>query len=178
MCPSHRRAIVDRQQSWPRHHRNHAPLETSKAFGHEVVAARGFIRPPQTIGMVERFNGRISDVLKANRFDSRLHLEQTHHQHARLSKQSRRVEFVGHGPHCDALRSSAITGMIAPSHHLPRCPTARPCPLEIVSAQPPGHIDDLANEIQPRHPLGLHRPPVQCCGIDAAQRHLCRPVAF
>ncbi len=32
---------------------------------------------PQTNGMVERFNGRISDVLKTNRFDSALDLEQT-----------------------------------------------------------------------------------------------------
>ena len=32
---------------------------------------------PQTNGMVERFNGRISDVLKTNSFDSALDLEQT-----------------------------------------------------------------------------------------------------
>ena len=32
---------------------------------------------PQTNGMVERFNGRISDVLKTNRFDNALDLEQT-----------------------------------------------------------------------------------------------------
>ena len=30
---------------------------------------------PQTNGMVERFNGRISDGLKTNRFDSALDLE-------------------------------------------------------------------------------------------------------
>ncbi len=38
------------------------------------------LTPPkslQTNGMVERFNGRISDVLKTNRFDSALDLEQT-----------------------------------------------------------------------------------------------------
>ena len=34
-------------------------------------------KSPQTNGMVERFNGRISDVLKTNRFDSALDLEQT-----------------------------------------------------------------------------------------------------
>lgn len=34
-------------------------------------------RTPKTNGMVERFNGRISDVLKTNRFDSALDLEQT-----------------------------------------------------------------------------------------------------
>ena len=34
-------------------------------------------KSPQTNGMVERFNGRIADVLKTNRFDSTLDLEQT-----------------------------------------------------------------------------------------------------
>jgi len=34
-------------------------------------------KSPQTNGMVERFNGRISDVLRTNRFDSALDLEQT-----------------------------------------------------------------------------------------------------
>jgi len=34
-------------------------------------------KSPQTNGMTERFNGRISDVLKTNRFDSALDLEQT-----------------------------------------------------------------------------------------------------
>ncbi len=38
------------------------------------------LTPPkssQTNGMVERFNGRIADVLKTNRFDSALYVEQT-----------------------------------------------------------------------------------------------------
>ena len=34
-------------------------------------------KSPQTNGMVERFNGRIADVLKTNRFDSALDLEKT-----------------------------------------------------------------------------------------------------
>jgi hypothetical protein len=34
-------------------------------------------KSPQTNGMVERFNGRTADVLKTNRFDSALDLEQT-----------------------------------------------------------------------------------------------------
>ncbi len=34
-------------------------------------------RTPQTNGMVERFNGRIADVLKTHRFDSGEELEQT-----------------------------------------------------------------------------------------------------
>ena len=35
------------------------------------------VRRPQTNGMVERFNGRISDVLASHRFDSRADLETT-----------------------------------------------------------------------------------------------------
>jgi transposase InsO family protein len=34
-------------------------------------------RTPKTNGMVERFNGRISDVLKTNRFNFALDMEQT-----------------------------------------------------------------------------------------------------
>jgi transposase InsO family protein len=41
-------------------------------------------KSPQTNGMVERFNGRISDVLKINHFDSTLDLEQTLMRHANL----------------------------------------------------------------------------------------------
>jgi transposase InsO family protein len=41
-------------------------------------------KSPQTNGMVERFNGRISDVLKTNRFDSALDLEQTLMRYAHL----------------------------------------------------------------------------------------------
>ena len=33
-------------------------------------------RSPQTNGMVERFNGRIAELLKGRRFDSRAHLEE------------------------------------------------------------------------------------------------------
>jgi 2-dehydro-3-deoxyphosphooctonate aldolase (KDO 8-P synthase) len=64
------------------------------------------------------------------------------------------------------------------SHGLPRRPARGPGPLEIVPAQPAGHIDDLADEIEPRHPLRRHRPPVKRRGIDAPQRHLGRPVAL
>ena len=41
-------------------------------------------KSPQTNGMVERFNGRISDVSKTNRFDSTLDLEQTLLRHVVL----------------------------------------------------------------------------------------------
>ena len=42
-------------------------------------------KSPQTNGMVERFNGRISDVLKTNRFDGALDLEQTLMRYVHLS---------------------------------------------------------------------------------------------
>lgn len=42
------------------------------------------LRTPQTNGMVERFNGRISDILKTHRFDSALDLEQTLHRYVTL----------------------------------------------------------------------------------------------
>ena len=45
------------------------------------------IRQPQTNGMVERFNGRISDILKTHHFRSRLDLEQTLHRYVSLYNQ-------------------------------------------------------------------------------------------
>ena len=41
-------------------------------------------RTPKTNGMVERFNGRISDVLKTNRFNPALDLEETLLRYAAL----------------------------------------------------------------------------------------------
>ena len=41
-------------------------------------------RSPQTNGMVERFNGRIADILKTHHFDSALDLEQTLHRYVTL----------------------------------------------------------------------------------------------
>ncbi len=45
----------------------------------ELGIAHRLIKPrrPQTNGMVERFNGRIADVLRTNRFDSATSLEAT-----------------------------------------------------------------------------------------------------
>ena len=53
----------------------HAFDQLCAAFGieHRLTG----IRKPQTNGMVERFNGRISDSLKTHHFQSRLDLEQT-----------------------------------------------------------------------------------------------------
>lgn len=44
-------------------------------------------RTPQTNGMVERFNSRISDIFKTYRFDSALDLEQTLHRYVTLFNQ-------------------------------------------------------------------------------------------
>jgi hypothetical protein len=41
-------------------------------------------RTPHTNGMVERFNGRIADVLKTDRFSSRGNLAQTLHRYVHL----------------------------------------------------------------------------------------------
>ena len=41
-------------------------------------------RTPQTNGMVERFNDRISDVLKTHHFNSALDMEQTLMRYAKL----------------------------------------------------------------------------------------------
>ena len=48
-------------------------LCTELGIEHRLIPPKS----PQTNGMVERFNGRISDVLKTNRFDNALDLEQT-----------------------------------------------------------------------------------------------------
>jgi transposase InsO family protein len=42
---------------------------------------------PQTIGMVERFNGRIEEVLQSHRFRSGEDLETTLHRYVRLTNQ-------------------------------------------------------------------------------------------
>lgn len=48
-------------------------LCTEPGIEHRLTSPKS----PHTNGMVERFNGRISDVPKTNRFDSALDLEQT-----------------------------------------------------------------------------------------------------
>ena len=43
------------------------------------------------------------------------------------------------------------------SHHAARCVAAGPGPLEVVAAQPAGHVQHLANEVQAGDALGFHR---------------------
>ena len=63
-------------------------------------------------------------------------------------------------------------------HRLPRRPAAGPGPLEIVAAEPAGDVDDLADEIEPRHVARLMRLGVERPRVDAAERHFGGAVAF
>ncbi len=65
------------------------------------------IRPrhPQTNGMVERFNGRISEVLATTRFQSGEHLEQTLQRYAALYNQSIPQKALGHITPQEALKN-------------------------------------------------------------------------
>ena len=56
-----------------------------------------------------------------------------------------------------------------PSGELAGAVTGRPCPLEVIAAEPAGHIDHLADEVETRHGAGFHRLGRQGGGIDAAQ---------
>jgi transposase InsO family protein len=62
-------------------------------------------RHPQTNGMVERFNGRISDVLATTRFDSAADLEATMLRYAHLYNQHIPQRALGHKTPVEALKS-------------------------------------------------------------------------
>ena len=55
---------------------------------------------------------------------------------------------------------------------------AGPGPLEIVAAEPAGHIDDFADEIEARHTPRLHRLRGELAGVDAADGHFRFRIAF
>ena len=55
--------------------------------------------------------------------------------------------------------------------NLARGVPAGPGPLEIVAAQPAGHIDHFADEIKSRHPPRFHRFGRQLAGFDSAHGH-------
>ena len=61
-------------------------------------------RTPQTNGMVERFNGRISEVLATHRFDSRASLEQTLKRYVHLYNQHLPQKALGHIAPIDAMK--------------------------------------------------------------------------
>src|ERR1043165_1647152 len=54
------------------------------------------------------------------------------------------------------------------SRSLRRCPR----PLEVIAAEPARDVDDLADEIEPRHRPRFHRLLRQGVGVDAAERYL------
>ncbi|MDR2991463.1 MAG: integrase core domain-containing protein, partial [Burkholderiaceae bacterium] len=60
----------------------HAFDQTCQALGIEHRLTQP--RTPRTNGTVERFNGRIADVLKTHRFNSREDLAQTLHRYVHL----------------------------------------------------------------------------------------------
>ncbi len=62
------------------------------------------VRHPQTNGMVERFNGRISEVLATHRFNSALALEQTLQRYAHLYNHHIPQKALGHKTPIQALK--------------------------------------------------------------------------
>jgi hypothetical protein len=67
------------------------------------------------------------------------------------SQSAGRSSFLAHNPVATAPGSDVTT-----LHDLPRSKTRRPCPLEVVASELPGHIDYFADEIETRNAFGLH----------------------
>uniref|UniRef100_UPI0004884BF5 integrase core domain-containing protein n=2 Tax=Ferrimonas senticii TaxID=394566 RepID=UPI0004884BF5 len=59
---------------------------------------------PQTNGMVERFNGRVSEILKATRFDCRADLEATLLRYAHVYNHHIPQKALGHTPPIERLK--------------------------------------------------------------------------
>ncbi len=62
-------------------------------------------RTPQTNGMIERFNGRIADVLRTTRFDSSQHLAETLKRYVQVYNQHLPQKALGHIPPLQAMKS-------------------------------------------------------------------------
>ena len=67
---------------------------------HRLIKAR----TPQTNGMIERFNGRISDVLATTRFDSSENLAETLKRYVRIYNQHIPQKALGHISPIDAMK--------------------------------------------------------------------------
>ena len=61
-------------------------------------------RTPQTNGMIERFNGRIADVLATTRIDSSEHLAETIKRYAQVYNQHIPKKALGHIPPLQAVK--------------------------------------------------------------------------
>ncbi len=61
-------------------------------------------RPPQTHGMIERFNGRIAEVLATTRFDSSQSLAETIKRYVRIYNQHIPQQALGHIPPIAAMQ--------------------------------------------------------------------------
>ena len=83
----------------------------------------------------------------------------------------RRVCCKRRTPNC-----SACTGRCA-LQALRASKRAGPGPLKVVAAEPTGHIDHFADEIQPGDALAAHGLRLQFAGIDAASGDFCLGVA-
>ena len=73
---------------------------TEQAIEHRLIPPRH----PQTNGMVERFNGRIAEVLQTHRFDSTADLETTLHRYVSLYNQHIPQRALGHRSPVQALK--------------------------------------------------------------------------
>lgn len=62
-------------------------------------------RTPQTNSMVERFNGRIADVLRTTRFDSAAHLADTIQRYVQVYNQQLPQKALGHIPPLQAMKN-------------------------------------------------------------------------
>ena len=82
---------------------NHELDQICEALGIDHPLTRPKRR--QTNGMVERFNGRISEVLATHHFDSRVTLEQTLKRYVHLYNQHLPKKAVGHIAPTDAMNS-------------------------------------------------------------------------
>jgi transposase InsO family protein/transposase-like protein len=71
-----------------------------------IGAEHRLIKPytPKTNGMVERFNGRISEILKTTRFESAEELAQTIHHYEKLYNHCIPQKALGHQPPVQALK--------------------------------------------------------------------------
>jgi len=95
-------------------HRFAATAEREPTGHHPVdrlCAAHGIehrlIRPkrPQTTGMVERFNGRIADLLRTRHFDSGQHLDEALRHHQRLYNHHIAQKALGHWTPVETLKA-------------------------------------------------------------------------